>query len=101
MLLGVEAGDSLADADSLASQIAKLRIFPSLAVSADFSEQSESSDTSTALNKQWEKNVVAIDGEILCISQFTLLASVKKNKPSFHRAEKREFTIDIYERNSN
>ncbi|KAI5359066.1 putative D-aminoacyl-tRNA deacylase DTD, D-aminoacyl-tRNA deacylase-like superfamily [Septoria linicola] len=34
---------------------------------------------------KWKKNVQEIDGEVLCVSQFTLLASMKKgNKPSFH-----------------
>lgn len=36
---------------------------------------------------QWKKNVQDISGEVLCVSQFTLLASTKKgNKPSFHQA---------------
>lgn len=36
---------------------------------------------------QWKKNVQDIDGEVLCVSQFTLLASTKKgNKPDFHGA---------------
>lgn len=34
---------------------------------------------------KWKKNVQEINGEVLCVSQFTLLASTKKgNKPSFH-----------------
>ncbi|ODN84727.1 D-tyrosyl-tRNA(Tyr) deacylase [Cryptococcus amylolentus CBS 6039] len=33
----------------------------------------------------WKKNVKDIDGEVLCVSQFTLLASLKKGaKPDFH-----------------
>ncbi|QIX00202.1 hypothetical protein AMS68_005719 [Peltaster fructicola] len=36
---------------------------------------------------KWKHNVQDIEGEILCVSQFTLLASTKKgNKPDFHRA---------------
>lgn len=36
---------------------------------------------------QWKKNVQDIGGEVLCVSQFTLLASTKKgNKPDFHGA---------------
>nr|POF01259.1 d-tyrosyl-trna(tyr) deacylase [Quercus suber] len=36
---------------------------------------------------RWKMNVQDILGEILCVSQFTLLASTKKgNKPDFHRA---------------
>ena len=34
----------------------------------------------------WKKNVKDIDGDVLCVSQFTLFASTTKGKPDFHRA---------------
>jgi D-tyrosyl-tRNA(Tyr) deacylase len=35
----------------------------------------------------WKKNVKDIDGELLCVSQFTLMANTTKgNKPDYHRA---------------
>ncbi|PHH75890.1 hypothetical protein CDD82_4229 [Ophiocordyceps australis] len=36
---------------------------------------------------RWKKNVADIEGEVLCVSQFTLLARTKKGtKPDFHAA---------------
>jgi D-tyrosyl-tRNA(Tyr) deacylase len=34
----------------------------------------------------WKASVKDIDGEILCVSQFTLMANTTKSKPDFHRA---------------
>ena len=34
-----------------------------------------------------------IDGEILCVSQFTLMGSTTKNKPDFHKAMVSVFDI--------
>ena len=35
----------------------------------------------------WKKSVKDIDGDVLCVSQFSLLANTTKgNKPDFHRA---------------
>ncbi|KAK9447762.1 D-Tyr tRNAtyr deacylase-like domain-containing protein [Limtongia smithiae] len=116
VLLGVEAGDTTQDADTLAARIVNLKIFPApagTAVSAPSSTASSASastaslvssgeafpntDESARLDKQWDKSVAAIGGEVLCISQFTLLASVKKNKPSFHHAERPAAASELYE----
>ncbi|KAK9354743.1 D-Tyr tRNAtyr deacylase-like domain-containing protein [Lipomyces doorenjongii] len=91
VLVGVEIGDTTADCDTLASKIANLKIFPSPASAI-------ATPSDTKLEKQWNRSVVSIDGEILCISQFTLLASVKKNKPSFHHAERPAVANELYER---
>ncbi|KAJ5918182.1 hypothetical protein N7454_010557 [Penicillium verhagenii] len=48
--------------------------------------------------KQWKKNVQEIEGEVLCVSQFTLYAKMKKgNKPDFHDAAKPETARRIYD----
>ena len=36
--------------------------------------------------KQWNGNVVQLEGEILAVSQFTLYAVLKGTKPDFHNA---------------
>ncbi|CAK7237185.1 D-tyrosyl-tRNA(Tyr) deacylase [Sporothrix curviconia] len=65
----VAPGDTEKDADSLADKVVKLRLW-----------DDEEGGT-------WKKSVQDIGGEVLCVSQFTLLASTKKgSKPSFHGA---------------
>jgi D-tyrosyl-tRNA(Tyr) deacylase len=44
------------------------------------------------------RSIMEVDGEILAISQFTLLASYKKgNRPSYIHAAKHEISIPLYE----
>ncbi|MBQ6065414.1 MAG: D-tyrosyl-tRNA(Tyr) deacylase [Clostridia bacterium] len=65
VLLGVMDGDTEADADVLAGKVARLRVF-------------------TDENDKMNLSVTDVDGEVLCVSQFTLCADVKKgNRPSF------------------
>jgi len=65
VLVGVAPGDTDADADTLAAKICGLRIFP---------------DSDGAMNL----SVADIDGSILVVSQFTLLADIRKGRrPSF------------------
>ncbi|KAG9245146.1 D-Tyr tRNAtyr deacylase-like domain-containing protein [Calycina marina] len=47
---------------------------------------------------RWKQNVQDINGEILCVSQFTLLASTKKgSKPDFHGAMGGEQAKELYQ----
>jgi len=47
--------------------------------------------------KMWKASVKDIDGEILCVSQFTLLTNTTKgNKPDFHNAMVSDAPLDQY-----
>lgn len=79
VLLGVEAADTQEDIDWLANKILNLRIF---------------NDTAGVMNS----SLVEIDGQLLVISQFTLMASTKKgNRPSYIKAANHTHAIPIYE----
>ena len=68
VLLGAAEGDTEADVDIIARKIANLRVF-------------------CDENDKMNLSILDIDGEVLAISQFTLLADVKKgNRPSFINA---------------
>jgi len=65
ILVGVKDGDTDADAQILARKTANLRVF-------------------TDENDKMNRSILDVGGAVLAISQFTLLADVKKgNRPSF------------------
>jgi D-tyrosyl-tRNA(Tyr) deacylase len=79
VFLGIEGADSREDVLWLAGKIARLRIF---------------SDENGAMNL----SVQNIAGELLVVSQFTLLASTRKgNRPSFLHAAEPELANQLYE----
>lgn len=79
LLIGIDEEDENADADWLVQKILNLRIF---------------GDEDGKLNL----SVLDISGEILCISQFTLIADYKKgNRPSFIKAAKPDKAIPLFD----
>ncbi len=79
VLLGVEDGDCEKDADYIADKIAGLRIFD---------------DEAGVMNL----SAIDIGGEILSVSQFTLLADARKGKrPSYIKAARPEEAKRLYE----
>ena len=78
-LVGVETGDTEADATWLAAKTASLRIMP---------------DAEGVMNR----SVTEAGGEVLAVSQFTLTASTRKgNRPSYIRAAGHELATALYE----
>lgn len=79
VFLGVGAGDTEKDAAYLARKIANLRVFP---------------DGEGLMNL----SVADVDGEVLLVSQFTLLGDCQKgNRPSFTKAAGPEEANALYE----
>ena len=79
VLIGIGEGDTEEDCRRLAGKINKLRIF-----------SDENDKTNLSLDD--------VGGELLIVSQFTLYADCKKNRPSFSHAAKPDQAIPLYEK---
>lgn len=80
ILVGIEDSDTQKDIEWLTKKIVGLRIFD---------------DENGVMNL----SVMEIEGSILAVSQFTLMASTKKgNRPSYIRASKGDFAQPMYEK---
>jgi len=78
ILLGITNEDTIEDIKWLSNKIVNLRIF---------------NDKEGIMNESISDN----EGEIIVVSQFTLMASTKKgNRPSYIKAAKPEIAIPIY-----
>lgn len=78
ILVGIGEDDTQEDIDYLVKKIINLRIFD---------------DSEGVMNL----SVLEIKGEILLISQFTLMASTKKgNRPSYIRAARHDISVPLY-----
>lgn len=79
LFIGICDEDNREDIEWLTKKISNLRIFD---------------DENGVMNK----SVMDIDGEILAVSQFTLMASTKKgNRPSYIKAAKPDISVPLYE----
>lgn len=79
ILVGVADDDSLNDVAYCVKKTAPLRIFP---------------DDDGVMNR----SVIDAGGDVLAVSQFTLLASTRKgNRPSYIHAARPELAIPLYE----
>ncbi|KAL5964365.1 D-aminoacyl-tRNA deacylase [Taenia solium] len=47
--------------------------------------------------RRWDKSVKDVEGEILCVSQFTLYSLLKGNKLDFHLAMSPDTSVALYE----
>jgi len=80
LLLGIEAADTEEDIQWLSHKVLGLRIFD---------------DEEGVMNR----NIQDVGGDIIVVSQFTLMASYKKgNRPSWIRAAGHEHAVPMYER---
>lgn len=78
ILLGIEADDTTDDIDWLVKKIIGLRVFD---------------DENGVMNL----SIMDTGGDIIVVSQFTLMASYKKgNRPSWIRAAKHDISIPLY-----
>ncbi|KAF1970077.1 hypothetical protein BU23DRAFT_557236 [Bimuria novae-zelandiae CBS 107.79] len=83
VLAAISKDDTEKDVDSMPGKILKAKLWD---------------DEATDPPGKWKKNVMEIEGEVLCVSQFTLLASVKKgNKPSFHQSASGVKAKELYQ----
>lgn len=79
ILLGIGEDDSEDDIEWLVKKVVNLRVFD---------------DEQGVMNK----SILDVNGEILVVSQFTLMASYKKgNRPSYIHAAKHEISIPLYQ----
>jgi len=79
VLLGIEMADRDVDVDWLVNKVLNLRIFD---------------DESGVMNK----SLLDIKGELMVVSQFTLMAATKKgNRPSYIRAANHQHAVPLYE----
>ncbi|KAL1303960.1 hypothetical protein AAFC00_000408 [Neodothiora populina] len=80
VLAAVAKDDTKAEVESMANKILKVKLWDD------------------DKGGKWKWNVQDIDGEVLCVSQFTLLASAKRgNKLDFHKSAPASQAKELYD----
>ncbi|KAF2030217.1 D-tyrosyl-tRNA deacylase [Setomelanomma holmii] len=83
VLAAISKDDTEKDIESMANKVLKTKLWD---------------DDSKNPPARWKSSVRDIEGEVLCVSQFTLHASVKKgNKPDFHQSASGDKAQSLYE----
>lgn len=83
LLVGISTEDTIEDVKKLSNKVLNLRLFENPEKEGD----------------RWRLNIKQISGgQILSVSQFTLLARTQKgSKPDFHKAAKGPVAIELYQ----
>ncbi|KAG0212240.1 D-tyrosyl-tRNA(Tyr) deacylase [Mortierella sp. NVP41] len=106
VLIGLAVDDTTADLDFMVKKLLSVRIFDSNQHALSLPTTTTTTTTTTTDQDQeqeqeparmWSKSVVDIEGEILCVSQFTLYGQViKGSKPDFHLSMKSDTSKKMY-----
>jgi len=80
VLIGISRDDTDREIDYIVRKILNLRVF-------------DDED-----GKRWNKSVIDLQLPVLCVSQFTLYAVLKGNKPDFHQTMANDQSRDFYQR---
>ncbi|KAF9120416.1 D-tyrosyl-tRNA(Tyr) deacylase [Mortierella sp. 14UC] len=115
VLIGLSVDDTPADLDYMVKKLLSVRVFdsnqhairtPAVTMTRPPREQGQEQQQESGIQEQeqeqepariWAKSVVDIEGEILCVSQFTLYGQVLKgSKPDFHLSMKSETSRQMY-----
>ena len=78
VLVGFGENDTTKEADYLSKKLVKLRVFPDE-------------------NGRMNRSVKDSGGKLLLVPQFTLYASTKKNRPSFHKALNPDKATELFD----
>jgi len=81
VLIGIGNDDDQTDIDYIVKKLLSIRLWPSVDGS-----------------KNWNRNVIDLDFSLLCVSQFTLHATLKGTKPDFHLSMSGEQSKIFYEK---